>query len=313
MPVELPPIPRRRFLAGSLAAGVSLAFGRTLLGGDVAVDALAGTSQEASAANRFALLSDLHIHADRGTRTRGVNQFRNLRRVCREFLSAPTAERPAAALVCGDCSLTRGDTRDYATLLSALQPVRKGGVPVHLALGNHDHRGRFRQALRPLLQEPGYREMTDRHVGVLASPHANWFLLDSLDHTNAIPGRLGSRQIAWLSSALDANPNKPALVFVHHPPGGEEALTDYRSLMAALLPRRQVKALFYGHTHFWSVSQYQGLHFINLPPVAYLFRKGDPNGWVDARLKPGGATLELRCLNPRHPRHAETHHLEWRV
>jgi hypothetical protein len=90
-------------------------------------------------------------------------------------------------------------------------------------------------------------------------------------------------------------------------------MIDSKPLMQALLPRRQVKALFYGHTHFWSVSQYNGLHFINLPPVAYLFRQGDPNGWVDAQVKPGGATLELRCINPKHPRHAETHHLEWRA
>ena len=315
MPVEVPAISRRRFLASTLAAGAAMALGRNLPGGEVTIDAAAGAAapQQLPAASRFALLSDLHIHSDRGTRTLGVNQFRNLRRVCRELLASPAGQQPAAALVCGDCSLTSGNTDDYATLLSAIAPVRQGGVPVHLALGNHDHRGRFREALGPLFEESADRSIPDRHVGVVSSPYANWFLLDSLGRTNAIAGNLGSRQIAWLTATLDAHPDKPALIFVHHPPGGDESMADARPLMKALFPRRQVKAVFYGHTHCWGVHQYAGVHFVNLPPVSYLFRKGDPNGWVDARLTPGGATLELRCLNPKHPRHAETHHLEWRA
>jgi hypothetical protein len=216
-------------------------------------------------------------------------------------------------MVCGDCTLASGNTRDYATLLSALKPVREGGVPIHLALGNHDHRGRFRQALRPLVEQAGPPTLPDRQVGIVPSAFANWFLLDSLDQTNSVPGCLGPRQIAWMTGALDANPDKPALVFVHHPPGGKEAMTDAKSLMRALLPRRQVKAVFFGHTHEWKVSQLQGLHLVNLPPTSYVFHAKDPSGWVDARLTPGGAKLELRCLDPKHHRHAETHHLEWRA
>ena len=56
MPIQLPPISRRRFLAGSLAAGAGMLLPRRLLADDVPVDP-----------NRFALLADTHVweHRDR--------------------------------------------------------------------------------------------------------------------------------------------------------------------------------------------------------------------------------------------------------
>jgi hypothetical protein len=55
------------------------------------------------------------------------------------------------------------------------------------------------------------------------------------------------------------------------------------------------------------------IHLINLPPVAYVFRDGDPSGWVCARLEDRGMRLELRCLDPQHPAHGRVAELEWRV
>ena len=40
-------------------------------------------------------------------------------------------------------------------------------------------------------------------------------------------------------------------------------------------------AYIYGHTHNWKVeSDTSGIHLINLPPVSYVFREGEPSGWV---------------------------------
>jgi hypothetical protein len=84
--------------------------------------------------------------------------------------------------------------------------------------------------------------------------------------------------------------------------------------MAVLRPRRQVKMLIYGHTHNWSVEHDPaGLHLINLPPVAYVFKKGNPSGWAHLRLEPNAGLLELRCLDPDHPAHRQIHRLEWRT
>ena len=52
---------------------------------------------------------------------------------------------------------------------------------------------------------------------------------------------------------------------------------------------------------------------VNLPPVAYLFNKEDPNGWVHCQLNEKGATLELRALNAQHPKQGQKLELTWRT
>jgi 3',5'-cyclic AMP phosphodiesterase CpdA len=132
------------------------------------------------------------------------------------------------------------------------------------------------------------------------------------------PGVLGEKQRQWLIEALDARKDRPAIVVCHHNPqfevvGKASGLVDTAELFAALVPRKQVKAVVFGHTHHWDVQQRDGIHLINLPPVGYIFRAGDPAGWVDVRLAEKGATLELRSLDPAHPAHAKRTELQWRA
>jgi len=79
------------------------------------------------------------------------------------------------------------------------------------------------------------------------------------------------------------------------------------------LPRRHVKAFFYGHSHAWRVDQRNGLHLVNLPAVAYVFAASQANGWVDARVAAGGLTLQLRCLDPQHAQQGQRVDLKWRT
>lgn len=78
------------------------------------------------------------------------------------------------------------------------------------------------------------------------------------------------------------------------------------------MPRRQVKALFFGHTHRWRRAERAGIHLINLPPVAYLFDAESPNGWAELQLRDGGALLTLHALDPRHRQQVEKVELNWR-
>jgi hypothetical protein len=74
-----------------------------------------------------------------------------------------------------------------------------------------------------------------------------------------------------------------------------------------------VKGLVFGHTHNWSVKHNDttGLHEINLPPVAYVFGEGKPNGWVRATVTDTGIEFELRCLNVAHDDHGKKVALTW--
>jgi 3',5'-cyclic AMP phosphodiesterase CpdA len=188
-------------------------------------------------------------------------------------------------------------------------------MPVHLALGNHDNRERFWEALQE--EKTASRPLADRQVALVRTPRANWFVLDSLEKTLATPGSLGQEQLDWLAGALDANPDKPALVLVHHNPGeiaSVSGLKDTEALFAVIRPRMQVKAYIFGHTHVWYVDKdVSGIHLVNLPPVAYVFKPGEPAGWVHATLERKGIRLELRCVDPADKSHGQVAKLQWRA
>ncbi len=308
MPLTLPPLSRRRFLGGSLAsvAGSFLTRGETY--GDTKADP-----------SSWILFSDTHVAADREFVTRDVKMAANVEACVKQALGANSTA--AGVFISGDCAYLDGQAEDYATLAALLKPLRDAGLPVHLMLGNHDHRENFLASLnKPGLPSP----VEHRTVGLVESPLVNWFMLDSLDKTNKTPGLLGPEQRAWLEKSLDAHADKPAIIVVHHNvipyvPGGEmnqafaKSLVDSPDLLAILAPRKQVKACFYGHTHNWSVlRESSGIHLINLPPTAYVFKAGMPNGWVHASLRKDGMTLKLNCLNPAHTQNGAAADLAWR-
>lgn len=302
MPIHLAPISRRQFLARSLAAGAGLALSPSLLAATKRTDA-----------NSWALLSDTHLAADRGQLERGINMTDHFVTVSRELLALP--KNPAGVFITGDCAFNSGQSGDYAVLADLLKPIREARMPVHLALGNHDHRERFWDAFQA--EKAAKRPVNDRQTALLRAPRANWFILDSLEQTRSTPGLLGREQLDWLARSLDANPKKPALVLIHHNPGlegGNMGLKDTLLLFEVIRPRKQVKAYIYGHTHHWQVEQdSSGIHLINLPPVAYVFQSGEPSGWVHASVEAGGMKLELRCVDPSHKAQGQVHNLEWRA
>jgi hypothetical protein len=243
--------------------------------------------------------------------------FDNLTKAGGEVVALP--KQPAGVLVCGDCAYNSGESADYATFTKLLQPMREAEMPIHLTLGNHDHRARFWEALQS--EGAAKRPVVDRHVAIIRAKRGNWFMLDSLDKTLITPGVLGEEQLAWLTRSLDENQDKPAIVMVHHNPDktlglaqNNGALRDTPKFFEIIRPRKQVKAYIFGHTHFWNVEQdSSGIHLINLPPVAYVFREGEPNGWVHATLQTEGMKLELRCLDKAHKSHGQIVQLDWRT
>ena len=91
-------------------------------------------------------------------------------------------------------------------------------------------------------------------------------------------------------------------------------LLDSAALLEILRPRKQVKALVFGHTHTWRREERDGLHLVNLPAVGYHFEKPQPLGWC--RLEPArddtGATLALRCVAGDRSKDGERVELSWR-
>jgi 3',5'-cyclic-AMP phosphodiesterase len=304
MPIHLPPISRRSFLAQTAAAAGWLTF-RTAWADETKADP-----------NTFALLADTHIPASPETMARGVNMSDNLRQVVAELTALDP--QPAAVAINGDCAYLQGLPSDYENLAQLVKPLAAAGLPLHLTMGNHDDRGPFYDALSNQRQsEP---PVESKHVAVIESPLANWFLLDSLFEVNVVTGELGEKQLTWLAQALDARPDKPAIIFAHHNPQfapretgtAWTGLKDTERLFDLLADRKHVKAYVFGHTHTWNLSEVNGIHLINLPPVAYVFGEGRPNGWVQATARENGLKLKLHTIDKDHPQHHETAELKWR-
>jgi Icc protein len=319
MPITLPPISRRSFLSASAAAAASILTGCSHMVRD----------PRPSDPNRFVLLSDTHIHYDRRWFHDGkVNTWENFEQVSRHILAQATL--PSKAFVCGDCVYLQGRYDDYMTLTQAVGPLRQEGIAVHMALGNHDHRENFGSVMP--IDSSREESVADRQVMLVATPYANWYLLDSLVVTNQTPGRLGEKQLAWLAGSLDAHADKAAIIMLHHNPDeptripsvtdGKSAadaamakvsgLIDTKALLEVILPRKNVKMCIYGHTHVWQHADRDGLHLLNLPPTAWVFSAERPNGYVAATLRADGASFQLHCLKANHPQNGKTLDLKWR-
>lgn len=305
MPIHVPPLTRRDFLAGALGAGASVLLPGRLLGAE--------SESVPTDPNRFALLADTHVCEAPDRVQSGIKPVENFRLARAEVLAL--RPRPAAVIVAGDCAFNEGLPGDYATLAAEVRPIREAGIPLWFALGNHDHRGNFYAAFpdaRPKRAPP----VTDKHVALVHSPHADWLLMDSLQKTNYTPGRLGEEQLKWVAGALDARPDRPALLVAHHNPDDApktSGLEDTGPLLETLKGRKQARAYVYGHTHTWRHAKDGGLHLINVPTLVWVFDKAQPRGWLDAQLKPDGITLVLHALDKEHAAHGQKLELAWRA
>lgn len=306
MPVHILP----DFSRGAFSGGVSRRAVLVALAASVAEGVVPGGGG-AARSEAVALLSDTHIDGDLSATAMGTNMAENLRRVLRDVLR--TSGGISRVVVNGDCAYKVGLESDYAAFTQLMQPIRDARVPVHITLGNHDDREQFRRVVREGREVKA--EGVDKECAAIDGGSVDWIVMDSCTKPVS-EGRFGSRQLEWLRRRLDSAPARPVVIVGHHnprEPSSKYPLEDTEEFFSLIIPRRQVKAYVFGHTHRWHVTQHEsGLHLVNLPPTAYVFVKERPNGWVRAVASVEGLELELRCVDERHPQHGERLSLRWR-
>ncbi len=282
----------------------------TILGGTAVV--LSGcrslhTSDQALASPEchLAFLSDTHIPGDRKSEYRGFNPWENLRLMVPQIVAA----NPEGVVLSGDAARLEGKVEDYRELRQLLEPIIEN-APVFIGLGNHDDRGNFVSVFE---KRPGFHpSVSDRHITVMEHDVVRVIVLDSLLYTNRTAGFLGRRQRQWLAEYLKEATDRPVVLVLHHTMGEEEGeLLDADNLFALIRPHRQVKALFYGHSHVWSLSNQEGRQFINLPATGYNFRAQDPVGWVEARFRQEGVLLTLHACAGNRGDDGKTTFVRW--
>jgi hypothetical protein len=131
-------------------------------------------------------------------------------------------------------------------------------------------------------------------------------------YVNKAAGLLGAQQRAWLMEYLKTHREKPIILFVHHTLGeGDGDLLDASRLFEIIRPHRQVKAIFYGHSHAWQIGQRERVKLINLPALGYNFSEDQPVGWVDARFRRNGVDLTLHAIAGNRAQDGQTSSVRW--
>lgn len=293
---------RREFLAGSLLSSAALTLGNPAFG-----------AAPPDTRDRWILLADTHIGQDRNREDRGIKSAEKLAEARAQILALDP--RPAGLIIAGDCAHSHGLAGDYAVLKEELAPINDAEVPVYMSMGNHDNRERFWNAF-PQSKARSAKSGLEKHAFVVEGLHADWFVLDSNVKTDFVPGGMGEPQLAWLATELDKRPDKPALLVAHHYPSvskDDNGLHDFDALWKVIGHRNRVKAYLFGHSHQWVLEQREGVHFINLPALAWLFDEEQPRAWTEAVLGPDGMRLQLHCLNDVSTANGSRCDLQWRA
>jgi Icc protein len=209
----------------------------------------------------IAQVTDCHIGFDLSDPEE--DNVQRLRAVLAELCDGPNP--PDLLLMTGD--LTHGgEPASYARLAELLAPCP---FPVRLMPGNWDDR----QALRATFAQT---EFADGFVQ-FDVPLAGLRLM-ALDTTE--PGRHGGSfcevRAKWLSDRLDADPETPVIIAMHHPPvetglewldcGANEPWIG--RFGQAIAGRSQVRAILAGHLHRTIHSSFSGIPLIVCPASA---------------------------------------------
>lgn len=192
-------------------------------------------------------LTDLHVRPIGMASSRVAETNMLTERALRAVRNLNT--QPDAIVISGDLT-ENGLATEYAVLSEMLGRLIR--VPVYVIPGNHDRREVLKQELAHL---PG---VTDDPIYVRYAVNAHDIRLVMLD--TVIPGsgagQQSAEQLAWLDETLGAEPEKPTIVVMHHPPFlcgivhmDTIALRDPSGFIGVIAKHPQVRRILCGHHH----------------------------------------------------------------
>ncbi len=189
-------------------------------------------------------LTDTHL-MPRGVSANGVDPEAQLRAAVTDICAR---HADADLLVITGDLCNHGDAEAYDLLREILKPVP---FPVRLLLGNHDRRPEFIAAF------PDHPRDRNGHIQSFMDTDYGRLLFLDTHEPDVIGGVYGADRLAWLEEALAGAEDKPATVFVHHPPVRDGirhfrdiSLHDDGALLARLTAHPAgIRHIVFGHIH----------------------------------------------------------------
>ena len=244
----------------------------------------------------IAQLSDLHV------RPRGVPAARvvETNMLVERALAAVAAlnPHPDVVVVSGDVTEC-GRPEEYR--MAAEMFRRYLTVPVFVVPGNHDRRDNFRSGLGHM---PGVTEHPVFVQYVVEDYPVRLVMLDSVV-PEAGHGLLCPERLAFLDETLSAQPDKPTMLVLHHPPmltgaaGMDGIFLHNTAELGALLGRHpQVERILTGHHHRSIVGRLGSAIVIVAPAVVHQTELNLAGGRPDQMvLEPPAFHLHLHMAN----------------
>ena len=239
----------------------------------------------------IAQITDTHIKAPRGRLAyKTVDTAVNLERCVAHVMTLKP--QPDLVLMTGDLT-DFGRPEEYALLQELLRPL---SMPVYVIPGNHDERG-------ALLKAFGNEDYLDGKTSDFVQYTIENYPIRLIGLDTSIPGdsqgTLCSERLDWLDARLNEQPDRPTVLFMHHPPfkTGIDAMDrqgfiDADRLGALVESHPQVQHIICGHVHRPIHVQWHGVT-VSVGPSAshYVALDLAPARWPDFYLEPPSCQL----------------------
>ena len=216
----------------------------------------------------IAQISDTHILSPESDQPAASLRADCLRRCVADI----NRQEPDAVILTGD-TVQHGQTDEYALLRDLLAPLE---APLYPVPGNRDDKNAMRAVFGDCMSGSGeflhyaIEDYDTRLVGI--------------DSTLAgeRKGRFCEKRQSWLDETLGEQPDRPTLLFIHHPPfdvgdhyvGGYRLPEEAAALEDIVSRHSQVVGILCGHVHWPVEREWAGTQARIMPSVAVDVRKG---------------------------------------
>lgn len=217
---------------------------------------------------RIIQISDFHLRGDGKLSFQKADTMAAFHETIEYMLGRKDYEQPDFYVITGDMS--EGGTREgYRIMKEGLERLPR---PCYIVPGNHDSREFFlemftaetpvEEDIRPFI----CYTIDDQPIRVIVAD-------TSIPHCHH--GGLDDTVVVWLEKKIVEFPDKPTLVFTHHPPfvTGLPAMDEgfgQSDRFAEILNRHKNVKLCCGHMHTGISTMWKGIPCVTCPPVSML-------------------------------------------